>query len=52
MDCGFTYVEKVLYTAGDYSKSTTLGEGDISADPVDVYEFNGSGHVDCVLHPH
>ena len=52
MDCGFTYIEKVLYAAGDHTKSTTFGKRDFSADPVDIYEFNGGGHVDCVLHPY
>lgn len=50
--CTYAYVEKVLYTTRDNTKPATLGKRDIHANPVDIYEFDGSGHVNRVLHPH
>ena len=38
----FTYIEKILYAAGDNTVSATLGKRDICANPVDVNEFDGS----------
>ena len=50
--CPFTYIEEILNTARNNTISAALGKRDVCANPVDVNEFNGSRHVNCVLHPH